>query len=87
MENPVFTGIIIPQVVMSLYGFTISILLLILSLYHILLIATNETTSEQIKGKYSKWGGNPYNFGSWSLSNFKYFIKQQESLIYTKFQL
>ena len=67
------TNLIIVPVVMILYSFAITLLLTFLSVYHGLLVVANETTQEEIRNKYSTWGGNPYNMGSWSRKNFKYF--------------
>jgi hypothetical protein len=55
-------------------------LLFALTGYHTSIVNDNETTQEELRDKYNKWGGNPYNL---SLSqNWAYFLKKQDSLIY-----
>lgn len=77
-----FKALFLPQFLMAVYGFVIVIMLSGLSIYHWALVASNETTQEEMRDKYAKWGGNPYNKGSWSKQNWQYFVNQQESLIY-----
>ena len=61
---------------MFLYGVVVALLLASLTVYHTLLVAKNETTQEEMREKYVKWGGNPYDQGAWSRTNLKYFLAQ-----------
>ena len=62
---------------MTVYGTLVTLLLLSLTTYHTHLILNNSTTQEEMRDKYSVWGSNPYNKGSFSMANFFYFLEQQ----------
>lgn len=75
-----FSRLLVSQFALAIYGLIVSILLVALSSYHTAIVNQNETTQEEQRDKYRKWGGNPYNLGS--SSNWRYFFRVQDSLIY-----
>lgn len=74
--NDVFLYQFIPALILFLYGLVVALLLASLTVFHTFLIAKNETTQEDMREKYTKWGGNPYDQGAWSKSNLMYFLNQ-----------
>lgn len=76
LNNEVFLYLFLPAFVMFLYGLVVALLLTSLTVFHTLLIAKNETTQEDMREKYTKWGGNPYDQGAWSKNNIMYFLNQ-----------
>ena len=81
-EKEIFMYFLVPVGIMAIYGLVITLMLSMLSCYHFALVRSNETTQEEMRDKYAKWGGNPYNKGTGSKQNWNYFWIQQESLIY-----
>jgi hypothetical protein len=75
-SNDVFLYLFIPAFIMFLYGLVVALLLASLTVFHTFLIAKNETTQEDMREKYAKWGGNPYDQGAWSKTNLMYFLVQ-----------
>ena len=70
-----FISVILPLVILILYGIVVSLLLLSLVAYHLHLVVNNQSTQEEMKEKYELWGGNPYNRGQYSRQNWNYFSR------------
>jgi hypothetical protein len=69
-----FGRLTVAQFIVALYGLIVTLLLLALTGYHTSIVNENETTQEELRNKYNKWGGNPYNL---TLSqNWSYFFKR-----------
>ena len=78
-----FRKLYIPQIIMIVGMAPPAILLFTLVVYHTYLIFTNGTTQENVRDKYVLWDGNPYNLGTCSKANLSYFLKMQDSLIFS----
>ncbi len=86
LNYEVFVWNLIPQLIVCVYAIMFSATLVSLVGYHFTLIGSNETTQEEMRGKYKKWGGNPYDFGKWRAENLKYFFRRQDSLVFSSAQ-
>jgi uncharacterized integral membrane protein len=56
-----FVRLALPAAVVMLYSIIIGVLLSGLVVYHIWLAFECGTTQENLRNKYTTWGGNPYN--------------------------
>jgi len=78
-ENPMFFKLFVPELLNLVAGGLATPLLTCLVAYHTHLILRNKTTQEEVRNKYSKWGGNPYDRGN---ANCYYFLNKQQSLVF-----
>lgn len=69
-----FVKLTVSQFCLALYGLIVTMLLLALTCYHTSIVTENETTQEELRDKYTKWGGNPYNLTS--SQNWQYFFRK-----------
>ena len=60
------------QFLVAFYGLIVAVLLFALTGYHTSIVNQNETTQEELRNKYAKWGGNPYNLTL--MQNWNYFF-------------
>ena len=65
--------LLLPAFIVGVYSILVGCLVGGLSCYHADLAITNSTTQETMKGKYNQWDGNPYDLGTCSCANAKYF--------------
>ncbi|CDW89026.1 probable palmitoyltransferase zdhhc8-like [Stylonychia lemnae] len=72
----------VPCWVIMIYGAFIAIMLLPFAAYHWWLIGTGKTTNEEVRGKYQKWGQNPFDFGC--KRNCKSICQKYPSQIYSE---
>jgi len=78
-DNKQFYEVWLPMALLAIYGICVCLLLFTLTTYHSSLIVQNRTTQEEMRDKYSKWGGNPYDRKT--NSNCLYFVRRQRSLV------
>ena len=76
LDEPLFLRLWVPILIMLVYGAAVMLLLFSLTAYHTHLVVANQTTQEEIREKYEKWGGNPYNRGTYSKQNWLYFFRK-----------
>ena len=53
-----------PLWIITIYGGMMIFAMLPFSSYHLWMLATGKTTNEEVRGRYDRWNGNPFDRGS-----------------------
>ena len=72
-----------PLWIITIYGGMMIFAMFPFSSYHACLLAMGRTTNEEVRGRYDKWRGNPFDRGS-CIGNCRDAIKYYPSLVFTE---